>query len=161
VLSREQFDACLDAQFKAGLTLAAGGNIEASMKLIAASTSLAWEITRPGAQMLTVDLTDRLDDDLRAIVKRYSMNVVIDEDDVPLMGFAEGGGEPTPEMMKFLLKLGDDAMSEHFPHLDMSAVTKLDDLMVETTRDTIDQQVEDFREEFDSLFETWGGGETT
>jgi hypothetical protein len=169
MITREQYDLIMDTHLGAGLELATRGGVKQSMELLSNTLSLAWEVTRPGVQFESVDITDHMPEELRRVVTKLSIHVVIGEGK-PIMGFAEGSnasGLPitkTPSVTKaqhrLLASVCDEQLEAHFGHLDMSKVTKIGDVMVEITRDSIDKEVEEFREELDNLFQTWGGGES-
>jgi hypothetical protein len=172
MLDREQFHAAINSMLMAGMHFIQTGNLNASQRLLGGVVTAAWELSRPDAVIHSVDIYEHVPDDLKRIMASLTVNVIVDGEGAPLMGYGEGrdhagadaqfGGVLTTAQHNALSNVIDEQLKAHFGHLDLTKVTRMDELMVETTRETIDKQVEGFRDELDSLFETWGGGgETT
>jgi hypothetical protein len=170
VLSHEEYYEAMDSIVAGGIQLAAAGKQLEALKTLGSLIKAAWVLTREGATMHVVDCTDRVPEELRSTILSFEVVCVVDEANDPLVGFGrarnhEGGSvaeghQLTTAQHSIMMRLTDDCMKEHFGHLDMSGVAKMSDAFVEEVRQDLDKQVEEFRSELDSLFETWGGGES-
>ena len=168
-ITHEQYLDIMNAHVQAGMQMAQSGHLQEAMKLMSSILRVAWEVTRPGVEMHTLDITASVPEYLKSTVKHISVSIVINADGKPLMGYGKGsnhegaslrdGAQLTDAQAAVLSKLCDEQIAEHFGYLDMSGVTKIDDIMVGLTEDRIDKEVVEFNTELDSLFQTWRGGD--
>lgn len=183
MLTKDEVLDTMDAHITAMMSMVSRGYQTEAVAMLKGLTDLVWEVTRPDATMRTKDVSHAIPDDYRSEIASLVIRVVIDEDGCALMAWGEandhdgndlvGSNKVSKEMHGAVMAVIDEQMDEHFADVDRSRVTTMEDVEeraekkkgpmttahIEVTKDAIEQAAAEFNEEFDRLFETWGGGE--
>lgn len=183
MLTRDEVFNTVDAHLQAMLSMVSHGHHAEAAAMLKGLTDLIWEVTRPDAEYRTKNVSYAIPDEYRSEISELVIHVVTDEDGKALMAWGEAldndgndivvKGKVTKEMHGTMMAVIDETMEEHFGHIDRSKVTSMYELEkrwgesktpmttahIEVTKEAIDQAAAEFNDEFDRLFETWGGGE--
>lgn len=182
MLTKDEFFEAIDAHMSAMLEVARHGDISGAMSMAKAILTVTWELSRPEVQRHSVDISGHIPDDMRSIIKSLKLVVITEGENVGMMAWGAGLNHDGNDILKddekltedqiaAVLEVIDEQMEAHFGHLDTSKVTKMESLAkrdkgpmttahVNITKEAIDKAAAEFNDEFDRLFETWGGGES-
>ena len=181
MLTKDEYDAAIDAHVEAASQMAQLGHTKEALKMTVQLVELAWVLTRPDAEMHHKNIDGMIPDEYRHVIKALNVYVIVDEEGYAVMAW--GKGEDTDgnqaiaakklpdDAFDRMMAVIDEAIEEHFGHLDLSRVTNWDEAVgkaakspittthIKLNNERIEEEVEKFSTELDSLFDTWGGGD--
>lgn len=183
MLTKDEVLDTMDAHITAMMSMVSRGYRAEGVAMLKGLTDLVWEVTRPDATMRTKDVSHTIPDDYRSEIASLVISVVIDEEGSAIMAWGEAidhdgnnlasSGKVSKEMHGAVMTVIDEQMDAHFADVDRSKVMTMQEVEemadkkkgpmttahIEVTKDAIEQAAAEFNDEFDRLFETWGGGE--
>ena len=164
-IDRELFMEAVKSTVEQGLMAMKDGNA------IPDFLEIIWEITRPGASCETIDMMDMIEGYPDADkVETCRLLVYRSADGKPLMAFVNSQSTMNraqfekfknhPGYREAMTARVDELIEERFPGLEEDMRLKRPDQVTKELLDhSIDAEVESFRGQLDSIFDTWRGGD--
>ena len=180
MLDKSEYDKAIDAHVTAATQMAALGHHKEALDMTVQLVALAWELTRPKAEFYDKDISYAIPDEYRHVIAKLHIHVVTDDEGYAMMAWGMGlnmdgneivsKGDLPDEAFGKMMEVIDTELHKGFGHLDMSRVTTFEDYAkgakkskpVTTThikvgQEQIDAAVAEFRDDLDSILDTWGG----
>ena len=181
MLTQSQYKECLEAHMHGMMKFAQMHEFEAASNMLGGLLPMTWEITRPHINFIEKDVSGYLPDEYRADINALYMILVVDDEEMEiLMGWGRAidndgndilQSEDNNSKYPLITAILDERTLIDYGQYGQKHVTTLkealgmaDEPSVTTTHiqvnaEHIDEEVEKFSDELDSLFESWGGGD--
>ena len=164
-ITKEQFVRAMNITARTALTLMEG-NGDDLFKSLPDAMGMTWDLTRPGARCIDHDLLPRvreLDPVGAATVKEFTSHTYFSEDGDVMMSFVLGGNtDGSQHAPQHMIDAFSQAADEHLRDIgvdpDGAGITTLYSEFRKATSVTEEKMVEEFKDDLDSIFQTWNGG---
>jgi hypothetical protein len=141
-----------------------GGDMFAS---VPDAIGLTWELTRPGARCIDADLLPRvreLDPEGAKDLKEFSNHIYYSSTGEVMMAFTLGGNvdesrNAPAHLIDVLHQAADEHLRENGVEPDDASMRTVYSEFRKMTSVTEEQMVEAFKDDLDSIFQTWQGTE--